>query len=90
MNQNISNREALLVALRRELFGPDPQGQSIDCSLPIVFAEQQLAYGPFRDKNTGEEILQRDRPTKRYGIGLLYPLETPYRMWYQRMINHLV
>ena len=77
MNQNISNREALLVALRRELFGPDPQGQSIDCSLPIVFAEQQLAYGPFRDKNTGEEILQRDRPTKRYGIGLLYPLETP-------------
>ncbi len=75
MQQDIDNRETLLGALRKELVGPDPQGEEIDCAAKIVFAEQQRSYGPFRDKATGEEILQRDRPTKRYGIGVLYPRE---------------
>ena len=75
MQQDIANREILLAALRKELVGPDPQGEEIDRTTKIVFTEQQRSYGPFRDKATGEEILQRDRPTKRYGIGVLYPRE---------------
>jgi hypothetical protein len=75
MQQDIVNRETLLTVLRKELVGPDPQGDEIDCTAKIVFSEQQQSYGPFRDKQTGEEILQRDRPTKRYGIGVLYPRE---------------
>ncbi len=73
--QDIVNRETLLNVLRKELVGPDPQGDEIDCTAKIAFPEQQQSYGPYRDKTTGEEILQRDRPTKRYGIGVLYPRE---------------
>ena len=75
MQQDFVNRELMLDALRRELVGPDPQGDPIDCSAKVAFQEQQESYGPYRDRTTGEEILQRDRPTKRYGIGVLYPLE---------------
>jgi hypothetical protein len=75
MKQDITNRDALLTLLRKELVGPDPQGEGIDCTTKIVFSEPQQSYMPYRDKTTGEEILQRDRPTKRYGIGVLYPRE---------------
>ena len=75
MQQDIANRDTVLTALRNELVGPDPQGDGIDCTAKIVFTEPQPSYLPYRDKATGEEILQRDRPTKRYGIGVLYPRE---------------
>jgi hypothetical protein len=75
MQRDIENRETLVSLLRKELVGPDAQGEEIDCLTKIVFREQQQSYGPYRDKTTGEEVLQRDRPTKRYGIGVLYPRE---------------
>jgi hypothetical protein len=75
MLQDIANREAIIAILRRELVGPDPQGDEIDGTAKIIFAEQQQGYAPYVDKASGEEILQRDRPTKRYGIGVLYPRE---------------
>lgn len=74
MLENVDNRDAILEALRKELVGPDPKGEGIDCSTKIVFSDQQHSYNPRHDRANGEEIIQRDRPTKRYGIGVLYPL----------------
>ena len=76
MVDHIANRTLLLDSLRRELVGPDPRGEELDCDQAITFAEAEKSYGPWKQKGTGEEILQRDPPSKRYGIGVLYPTET--------------
>jgi hypothetical protein len=55
--------------------GPDPRGQDLDREQTITFPEAEKSYGPWKQKGTGEEILQRDPPTKRYGIGVLYPTQ---------------
>jgi hypothetical protein len=73
MSTNITNRRLVLQALREELLGPSPQGKELDCSTSIRFENSKDSYGPWMQKQNGEEILQRDSPTKRYGIGVLYP-----------------
>ncbi len=73
---HIRNRSQILDALRRELVGPDPRGQELDCTKSIIFAKVEDSYGPWKQWGLGEEILQRDRPTRRYGIGVLYPFQT--------------
>lgn len=72
----LEGRQALVTALREELVGPCPRGTAIDCSVDIAFPDRESAYGPWRQMGSGEEILHRDRPIKRYGIGVLYPPET--------------
>lgn len=72
---HIANRDAVLRALRGELVGPCPLGQEIDCRQAIRLEEAETAYRPYRQLGSGEEILQRDSPTKRYGVGVLYPME---------------
>jgi len=74
---HLQGREALVMALREELVGPCPRGAAIDCTGDVAFPDRESAYGPFRQAGSGEEILQRDRPIKRYGIGVLYPPDTP-------------
>jgi hypothetical protein len=76
MIDHVANRALLLDSLRRELVGPDPRGEEIDCTQSVTFAASVESYGPWRQKGNGEEVLQRDPPTKRYGIGVLYPTET--------------
>jgi hypothetical protein len=71
---HIENRDAVLRALREELVGPCPLGQEINCAQAIHFENAEDAYRPYRQLGSGEEILQRDFPTKRYGIGVLYPM----------------
>src|SRR5207247_10233972 len=66
-------RDLIVKSLREELVGPCPRGAMIDCSGDITFPDRESAYGPWRQADTGEEIHQRDRPIKRYGIGVLYP-----------------
>lgn len=73
MSANITNRHLVLKALREELVGPSPRGKELDCSASIRFENSKDSYGPWKQKENGEEILQRDPPTKRYGIGVLYP-----------------
>ena len=73
MSANITNRRLVLRALREELVGPSPRGKELDCSTSIRFENSKDSYGPWKQKANGEEILQRDPPTKRYGIGVLYP-----------------
>src|SRR5207245_5440304 len=64
-------------ALRRELVGPDPHGKPIDCAGDLRFVDEESGAGPFYQAASGEEILQFDRPVKRYGIAVLYPPDTP-------------
>jgi hypothetical protein len=78
MTNHIETRDEILKALRAELVGPSPLGNEIDCNQPIQFNEPSEAYGPFRQAGSGEEILIRDSPTKRYGVGVLYPLGTGF------------
>ena len=74
MVDHISNRGIIIQALREELVGPSPAGQELDISsLPLKFNSKEKAYGPFVVKDTNEEVILRDYPTKRYGIGVLYP-----------------
>ena len=39
----------------------------------VEFATREEAYGPFRQEANGDEVIQRDMPSKRYGIGVLHP-----------------
>jgi hypothetical protein len=77
MVDHIANREKIIDAIRAELVGPFPQGEELDTSKKeVVFTNREESYGPWRQMGTGEEILIRDTPTKRYGIGILYPYGT--------------
>jgi len=76
MVDHVLNREVIINAVKEELVGPFPQGDEIDTSKPIKFDKNDLWFGPWREMGTGEEILLRDSPTKRYGIGVLYPYGT--------------
>lgn len=67
------DREAIVEALMREVMGPAPAGEPIDCSREIEFETYEEFYRPYRQAGSGEEILQIDRPIKRYGVGVLYP-----------------
>ena len=75
MPDHIANRDVILQALREELVGQCPVGEEIDCNAAIQLDDAEPAYRPYRQSRTGEEILQRDAPTKRYGVGVLYPVE---------------
>ncbi|WP_445186881.1 helicase-related protein [Pseudonocardia sp. Cha107L01] len=69
-----SGREAVLNALRQELVGPRPAGHHLEIKDETVhFLNPEDSYGPWVDSVTGEEILQRDPPTRRYGVAVLYP-----------------
>src|SRR5579859_1871446 len=74
MVDHTENRDAIVRELQRELVGPAPMGKELDCSGKIVFHEAAESYGPWRQKGSGEEIITRDSPTKRYGVGVLYPI----------------
>lgn len=76
MSTHAENRNLLLMNLREELVGPAPRGEEIDCSGSIDFEKKDVSYGPWRQKGTAEEILIWERPTVRYGVGVLYPPET--------------
>src|SRR6476646_8339043 len=71
------NRDKIVEELRRELVGPSPFGAELDCTQSIIFTTKEESYKPWVQKGSGDEILQRDSPSKRYGIGVLYPLGTP-------------
>lgn len=73
MTKHIQNRENIIKFLREELVGSSPQGEPKDCSGEVNFQSDQEFYRPWRQEN-GEEILQRDPPLVRYGVGVLYPL----------------
>ncbi len=75
MTDHFAGREAVVAALKAELVGPDPHGPPLDTSSPISFDRREDSYGPWTEALTGEEILARDSPGIRYGVGVLYPLD---------------
>ncbi|NOK01000.1 MULTISPECIES: helicase-related protein [Myxococcus] len=74
MTVHVENREKLLASLRRELVGPAPAGAPLET---VRFEVPKDSYGPWTEKGTGEEILNGDRPCKRYGVGVMYPMKVP-------------
>lgn len=74
--KHVAGRTAILQALREELLGPAPAGDELDFSQSLTFAKSEEAYGPFRQKGTGEEVLLRNGPSRRYGLGILYPYKS--------------
>jgi len=64
-------------AVRRELFGPAigeaPRGKPLDCSSGAVhFETKEDSWGLFHDVASGQEILTKSDPLRRYGIGVLF------------------
>jgi hypothetical protein len=74
---HLAGRWQVLEALRRELVGPAPDGRPLDLRQPVHFDDPAASYGPWVQLDSGEEVLQRDPPTRRYGVGVLYPVRTP-------------
>jgi len=75
-----SGRSEIVRTLRAELLGPSLSDDlirgelaRIDSQAKNSFANWEQARGPFVDLSTGEEILVRDKPGQRYGVGVLYP-----------------
>ena len=77
MSVHNENRKKIVSKLRRELFGPAPAGREIVVEGELRFDDPKEAYGPWRQRGSGEEILMRDAPTKRYGVGVLFPVGAP-------------
>src|SRR6266478_4950157 len=77
---HFGNRDKVIQSLREELVGPAAHGEDLDCSIPVLFESPADLYKPYVQKDTGEEIISGERPRKRYGIGVLYPLERKERL----------
>jgi hypothetical protein len=69
----IAGRSHLIEALREEVVGPVLKGTPVDCVAEVNFARAEDAYGPFVQASTGDEVVHRDTPLRRYGVGVLYP-----------------
>ncbi|MFX4263089.1 helicase-related protein [Pelotomaculum propionicicum] len=76
MSTHIEDRDEIIKTLKAELVGPWPQGKEINCNMPIALKGEE-AFQPYKQMDSGQEILQRDPPTVRYGVGVLYPVGTP-------------
>jgi len=76
---HIKNREKLVTFIRSEMMGPCLSGDdTLDCSGEITFEKWEDARRPWVQKETGDEIIRRDTPVNRYGLGVLYPPQIPH------------
>ncbi|SDU50336.1 helicase-related protein [Desulfobacula phenolica] len=72
-SSHIPNRERLVQFLKSEIMGPCIKGEKLDCSGIIHFENWEDALKPWIQKGTRDEIIKRETPVNRYGIGVLYP-----------------
>lgn len=69
------SREKIHSALIRELLGPNPQGfgKPLDLTKSVQFSSWEESRGVWHEAITGQEILSEVFPTRRYGVGILFP-----------------
>ncbi len=72
-SEHILNRERLITFLKSEIMGPCTEGDELDCSSNILFEKWEDAMKPWIQKDSRDEIIKRETPANRYGIGVLYP-----------------
>jgi hypothetical protein len=70
---HIENREKLVHFIRSEMIGPCLTGDKLDCSGEIKIEKWEDAGRPRVQKENGDEIISKETPVNRYGIGVLYP-----------------
>jgi len=75
------NRENIIRDLKLNLIGPSPTGKPIKIDEMLIFDSYDEMYLPYRQfnsefpKNSGDEILNNQKPSERYGLGILYPIK---------------
>ena len=75
------NRENIIRDLKLNLIGPSPCGTPLKIDEKNIFASYQEMYLPYRQfdpekpNNEGDEILNNQKPSERYGLGVLYPVK---------------
>ena len=91
LNEHLKNREWMVASLAGEIFGPGGKYAEWkndlykDCATltPIdgmTFETWEDYQKRHTDSVTGEEILKEESPSRRYGVGLLYPEEPETRI----------
>lgn len=73
LERNLESRLSLLKGLRSEVVGPDPRGKALDCLPKSLTREQAWNELIAVQQQTGEEILTRETPVRRYGAGVIFP-----------------
>ncbi len=74
--RNLRNRRWLIERVRAEVIGPDPTGEALyDPEASGLCMTWDDIRQPFCTEG-GEEVLWLDPPSKRYGAGILFPLDT--------------
>ena len=68
MNEHEKTREYLIGELKKEIIGPEPLGEKKDLSS----ITNENIESPFTDLN-GQEVLIHERPSQKYGAGILFP-----------------
>ena len=72
---HVQNRDKLVDELIEELHGPSTKGKPYSISQPRVFTDWKESRGPWKDADTGQEILSELTPHQHYGVGVLLPVE---------------
>ena len=72
---HVRTRDNLVEELIAELHGPSTKGKPYSTQRPIVFADWRESRGPWKDSETGQEILSELTPHQQYGVGVLVPAE---------------
>jgi hypothetical protein len=68
--------EIIFKTLQEELVGPCAYGDALEIST-VTFIPYDKFNHPFVTSDSKEEILKKVYPTQRYGVGVIYPLDSP-------------
>ena len=74
------NRENIIRDLNLNLIGPSPCGIPLKIDEKQTFKNYEEMYLPYRQfnsenpNNEGDEILNNQKPSERYGLAVLYPI----------------
>ena len=76
MTKHIEGREIVIRNLREELMGPSVKGTGIDTSGVLSFPNYDEYMKPKYQLESGQEIIIGVSPNQKYGVGILYPIQT--------------